>query len=394
MSKHSVLAPSSAHRRIRCPGSLAACKGIESPPSEYAAEGTAYHEVAADVLACNDAALVCADWVGKEIDVEGFTFMVDAENATHAQSYVDYVHRIPGKLFVEIRLDTSPIVGVDGQGGTGDAIVLDYGHKTIHVVDLKFGRGEVVYAKDNEQLLEYGAAALSMYGMLADWQYVRVHIVQPRIGHYDDFAYAVADVRAWAHGIQPIEQQAYRLWENGTAKEIRAALVPGEKQCRWCPIKGSCPARSEAMLKEFPVTTQSRPELTDAQLAEALNRTDDLEDWCRAIRGEALARATAGRHLPGWKIVVGRKGARQWANAALAESTLHQLIGVFAYKPPVVISPTEAEKQLKRFDASMDAAGLDVTQADGKPSLARIEDKREALAVGMPEFGITQESAV
>jgi hypothetical protein len=395
MSEHSILSPSSAHRRVRCPGSLAACKGITGETSEYAAEGTAYHEVAADVLAApEDWSRNCADWIGQEIEIDGFKFIIDAENAAYAQVYVDAIRRIPGALLVEVRLDTSSVVGVDGQGGTGDAIVLDYEHHIIHVNDLKFGRGEIVYANGNEQMLEYGAAALHMFQDVGEWAFVKVAIHQPRVDHYDEKLYSIRELEDWVHAHRPLEQRAFELYEHGTPEQIRAALVPGDKQCRWCPIKGSCAARSEAMLVQFPVIgAPVNIEMTDAEIGAARDRVDDIERWCSEIQAESLRRALVGRAIPGWKLVAGRAGARKWADDQMnrVEGCLKTVLGDGAYKPSVLISPADAEKKLKKIPETWALVLPAITQADGTKALARLDDRRDALVVSTVEFNVTPE---
>jgi hypothetical protein len=370
-------------------GSLAACKGVEGKTSEYAAEGTAYHDIASRALLSGFA---CEYWIGNEIEIDGFKFTIDAENAAYAQVYVDAIRRIPGALLVEVRLDTSSVVGVDGQGGTGDAIVLDYEHHTIHVNDLKFGRGEVVYADGNEQMLEYGAAALHMFQDVGDWAFVKVAIHQPRIGHYDEKLYSIRELQDWVYAHRPLEQRAFELYEHGTPDQIRAALVPGEKQCRWCPIKGSCAARAEQILEQFPLGPIAvDTEMTDAELGAARDRVDNIERWCSEIQAESLRRALIGRTIPGWKIVVGRAGARKWADDQVnrVEGCLKTTLGDGAYKPRTLISPADAEKKLKKIPETWALVLPAITQADGGKSLAPDTDRREAQVASPVEFGIT-----
>jgi hypothetical protein len=393
VSTHSVLSPSSAHRRIRCVGSLAACKGVPNPNSSYAAEGTAYHWVASSAL---ESGKDCADYAGMVVNVQKdgqvavgkpdanteFSFTINDDDAAMAQIYVDAIRRLPGEKMFEVRLDTSVVVGVPGQGGTGDAVTLDYEHKTIHVDDLKFGRGEIVDAEDNEQLLEYGAAALWMFDMLADWEYVRVGIHQPRApgGHYSEKVYSVEQVRSWVTAIRPAEQLAYKLYESGTREEIAAALRPSKKACRWCPIAGSCAARTKQLLNEFPIAKVEEPSeaaiaMSEADLAAALDRAEDLESWIKAIRSEAFTRAQGGATIPGWVLAEGRAGNRKWTDEAVVEASLLLSMGDAAFKPRVVVSPTDAEKFFTRKKGVDDAVRAEREEqwAELQPFVGRAE---------------------
>lgn len=390
--EHSVLSPSSAHRRVRCVGSLAACKGIPNESTRFAAEGAAYHEVAADVLACNDIAWSCADWIGRDVEADGFTFTINEEDAAHAQTYVDAVRRLPGEQMYEVRLDTSLWLGIPGQGGTGDCVTLDYENATIHVDDLKFGRGEVVYAEGNEQLLEYAAAALRMFDMLCDWKHVRVGIHQPRIGHYDEHTYTVAEVEAFIERVRPLEQAAHLLWASGTPGQIRDALTPSTKGCRWCPLNGKCVAQREQMASEFATVAQADDKtramfaMSDAELAEERDRVEFLENYAKAVKEEAFQRASAGREIPGWELADGRAGARKWSDASQVESTLVSGLQDAAYEPRELISPAVAEKKLKKHSSLWDTLQQWITQAPPSKTLVRSGGKHKAPRQSKTEF--------
>ncbi len=148
--KHAKLAPSASARWIPCTGSIAATEGLPpEAPSEFAAEGSVAHEVAAYCLKNDTQA---ADQVGNVMEHDGFEFTVDDEMAEFVQVYVDKVRTRKGEKLIEECLDLQDVYGVDLQFGTGDAITMNVEAKQIIVDDLKFGRGVVVYAEDNPQM--------------------------------------------------------------------------------------------------------------------------------------------------------------------------------------------------------------------------------------------------
>jgi hypothetical protein len=438
-SVHAILSPSKAHMWLACMGALAATKGLPNKPSKYAAEGTVYHDVSRRALTEDKG---CDAYIGDRYKVGEFEFIVDADNAEAAQSYVDRVRAIPGKRFVEVDLEYSALLGVpkyhditEGTSqqefevpvaaGTGDCVIIDTENHLIWGIDLKFGRGDVVYADKNPQLRLYVAAAIARYEMLGitdDWTAVCA-VDQPRIHHFDSERITVGELRAWVTEQRQKAQGAYSLWTAGPDQpNLLAALTPGEKQCRWCPLSGNCQAQNDAILNRFPkghasAAVPTLPQLDDVQLAEALDRADEIASWLSAVRSEALQRAMQGHVLPNWKLVEGRRGNRQLdetarvqldvaalteigveeaaeASALPVEDAIHFALGDGAYAPKKLKTVAQLQKPLeKRAPLLWAALQAHVTQSDGKPSLERIEDPRPPLANVGAEFPLAEASA-
>ncbi len=161
MGQHARLSASGAHRWMKCPGSVRASEGMPDESSDYAKEGTAAHELAAECLEQN---LDPMDAYGKVYEVEGKKFRVNDDMAEAVQVYVDEVRDYAklgggGELFVEQQLDELQTLHPDF-GGTADSIILTQKLKRLTVPDYKHGAGLPVEVADNPPPLRCRLGAL------------------------------------------------------------------------------------------------------------------------------------------------------------------------------------------------------------------------------------------
>lgn len=389
---HALLSPSKAEQWMNCAGSIHLTRDLPNETSEYAAEGTAYHDLAAK---CLISGMECADFIGQVFEADGYKFTIDAENAEYCQQYVDAIRRMDGKLFVEVKVLLSDVWGIPDQGGTSDAIVVNVERKLLRVHDLKFGRGEVVYAKRNKQALTYASGAVEtigrQYGVGPGWT-IEIGIHQPRINHFDTDTLTFDELVEFEREQFEAAKLAYAIWCYGDTERALQNLKPTAKGCRWCLFAGKCKARSEKMLTMFPVMqseqiAEKRGQLSDVELEDLYMKVDDLEKWIAAIRLEALTRANNGVKFAQHHLVEGRKGARKFGDDMIAEAVLFGALGDEAYKPRALITPTEAEKRMKKSHADeWGQLAPYITQSPGTPTLERIEDKRPPVKIDTPEF--------
>lgn len=376
MAQHSVLSPSGAHRWMRCPGSIAAESGLPDTSSKYAAEGTAAHELASKCLELDANAEAV---IGDTISVDGFDFIVTAEMAHHVNDYCKLVREYAegGQLLVERRVDFSEAIGVPNSTGTSDAIIIH--PDRITVIDLKYGLGVKVDATENEQLQLYALGALHDYGMMGDFGEIVMVVHQPRLNHVSEWSVPAAKLEEFRENARLAAIEA--LDNRNPRRE------PGEKQCRFCKAKATCPAL-QAEISGTVGGVASPSDFADLAVAEedelsrAMARVELVEQWCKAIRAEVERRLLAGEAVAGFKLVEGRRGNRAWTDEAAVE----KLFKSFRFKKEEMydfklISPTKAEKLLKANPGRWEKINALTSRGDGKPSVAPVTDRRPALAV-------------
>ena len=394
MTGHAKLSPSGAHRWMACPGSAVLEAAFPDKGSAYAQEGTVAHELAAGhlLIGWNLAEYVGEDWHGEEPDGTKWKVRITQDMVDHVLDYAKLIREYAagGMLLVEQRLGIGHVTGEPDAKGTSDAVIVR-GSELI-VADLKFGMGVKVDAEDNPQLQLYALGALKEFDMLGDFDRVTMVIHQPRLNHVSEWSISVDQLRAFG---EKVRDAAASVDEALSVADIGVAsyLNPGEKQCRFCKAKATCPAlRAElievvgdrATIEDFAEFT---PDKVDSQtgdnfLSVAMSKVGLVEDWCKAVRAEVERRLLAGQSVDGWKLVEGRRGNRAWVDETAVENLLKSFRlkreEMYDYK---LISPTKAEKLLKDTPKRWTKAKALISRADGLPSVAPATDKRPALAV-------------
>lgn len=406
---HARLSPSGAERWVTCPGSVVLEAGYEDTSSEHADWGTAAHAVAEMVLRAADlnngpCVQDAAAYKGRRIDIRaGKTVECDDEMVETVNTYiagilarVDALHAAGAKsveMHIEVAVPIDHITGELGATGTSDCVLIadfgEYLHMEVH--DLKGGRGVPVAAIGNKQGLMYADGAREMFSLVGEFRTIVIGIHQPRIAQEPslwELSYFEMD-----DAIEEIKTAAQRaaLYLDSETQLVDSDLQPGDKACRFCKAKATCPAKqrlvSEVTGAEFEDLTQielPKPG-TVATISQQMAKVDMVESWCKAVRAEAERLLFAGEPVPGYKLVQGRKGSRAWGNPEEAEKTLKSMRlkdeVMYDFK---LISPTTAEKLAKAGTIGPrqwpKLQGL-ITQGEGSPSVAPESDKRPALVI-------------
>jgi len=150
---------------MRCPGSVDACIDEPNESSEFAALGTAAHEIAEECLLLGFEA---RQFVGHMIRVEDFVFEVTQEMADYLQPGLDRIWELcaNGRLYVETAVSTARWCGPGNFGTLDRGIILP---DMIVIGDLKYGEGVPISPVKNEQLMLYA---------LAFWDQIARHLTK------------------------------------------------------------------------------------------------------------------------------------------------------------------------------------------------------------------------
>lgn len=378
MSGHADLAPSAAHRWMRCPGSVPMSKGIGDRGSSYAAEGTWAHKLAEVRLEGRES--LTEDETADLVGLTGETYDT-AAMADHVGYYVDYVRGLGGDLFTEQRLSLTAITGEEGAAGTADAVILR-GSELV-IADLKYGQGVKVEAVENPQLTIYAGAALGTFAPMMEEELaqIRLIIIQPRLDHVSEWVLTPAELEDRLAVISKAAAEARR--EMATDDMDQWHFCPGLSQCRFCPARGRCRelARFALTAAGLPELKGTVPKLDTCMIGEALGKLDLIQSWVDGMREAAEEELLKGRKIPGWKLVAGRAGPRKWGDKAAADRVLSEK-GVpdslrFVRE---LISPTQAEKLVKAGQITEDqwqAVQGEIVRSEPKPAVVPESDPRE-----------------
>jgi hypothetical protein len=375
--KHALLSASGASRWINCtPSARMEEKVGREDSSVYAEEGTLAHEIA-------DTSLRFLSFVGKLADKAPLQNrmlelkrheLFQPEMLDYVEEYTTYVleqwtaarKKTPDAvLLIEERSDFSHVVP-DGFG-TSDANIVADG--LLEIVDLKYGKGVQVDAKNNSQMRLYALGIVRKFSLLYDITRVKMTILQPRLHHIDSEYMTVEDLESWAETV--VKPAALR------ADKGEGICNPGD-WCRWCKAKPICRALAEQnmalALKDFAAPKT----LEDHELLQVYEMKDRLVDWANAVSKYLLDTAIEGKAWAGLKLVEGRS-VRKILDEELALATLKD--NGFSLEE-ITNTKIKGIGDLEKIVGKQPFDALNLTvKPQGAPTLVPEDDKRPAIGV-------------
>ncbi|MCM0760283.1 DUF2800 domain-containing protein [Sporomusa sphaeroides DSM 2875] len=370
MSAHALLSASGAHKWLSCPPSARLEETLPESTSQYAEEGRLAHEIAELKLRKHFTEPMGPKKFNNQLKKFQENPLYQDEMLRHTDTYKDYisgiVHSFASPPYVAIEKKLNYAVYAPDGFGTGDAIII--GGNTLHVIDLKYGKGVPVSAFDNPQMKLYALGAYLEYAFLFAISTVKMAIVQPRLDSISEFEMPITDLLAWGESIKPIAAMAFKG---------EGDFVPGE-HCRFCRAKAQCRARSDFNLGLEEFHKMKPPLISNEEVGEILKRAQDLTAWAKHLEEYALAEILKGNDISGWKAVHGRS-TRSFTDTdeafkvLIANGTPETML---YERKPLTLTGVEDLLGKAKFKELLTSF---VNTPPGKPALAPESDKREAI---------------
>lgn len=493
MGIHALLSPSGMPAAIRCLAKVRRERGLPDQSSSYADEGTAAHFLLEQCLLQE---VDAKHFQGLRIKVEKGSpefhtdgiYSVGLDMISDMQKALDYIRAVAdgATIYAEQKLSIAHITGEHWHKVTGavcflnedgDYFDIDTGDlytadevepatgttdvwiikgKVAHSLDLKWGMGIQVYAQDNEQQEMYTDAGLQEFDFLGEVEEIHLHILQPRMKHFDEAVLTRSQLDERIDAIRA----ASKTIAFTPADQLPATAGP--KQCRFCKVapdeckerieynlnlicsdfvdlekgfvKVEMPQAEKLLAQSFGVTPKAiayhetesredgayflahftvkkpsiRPALeaaterlttdSDERLATLMDACDMLESFPKAVRAEIERRLLKGDFTDArYKLVEGRMGNREFEDEEVAEAEMKAMrLKVDEMYNKKLISAPQAEKLLKESNPRKWAKLQKlIVQRQGKPSVAPASDKRPALSMAIAEgFDVLPEQPV
>ncbi|WHH58449.1 DUF2800 domain-containing protein [Petroclostridium sp. X23] len=367
---HALLSASGSHKWLHCTPSARLEDTLPESQSSYANEGRLAHEIAE--LKLRKAFI-------EPIGVRAFNnrlkkFKDDPlyqdEMLRYTDIYLDYIsgiaHGFSSTPYIAVEKKIDYGAYAPEGFGTGDCIII--AGNTLHIIDLKYGKGVPVSAENNPQMMLYALGAYTEYSFLYAIDTVKMAIVQPRLDSISEYEMPIAQLNEWGGSIKPIAQKAF----NGEGE-----FVSGE-HCRFCRAKALCRARTEFHTALEDYKQMKPPLISNEEVGQILLKAQNLAKWVKDLEEYALSECLAGNDIPGWKAVEGRS-VRQFTDQDKAFELLKSngIEEAMLYeRKPLTLAATEKLIGKTKFKEILTEY---VNIPPGKPTLAPTNDKREAI---------------
>jgi len=379
---HALLSPSGASRWLACTPSARLEESFPSSTNPAAEEGTFAHYLS-ELYLRNHFKMIKSVIYNTELKKAKNSQYYNAELNGHCQEYVNFIvdkynSMIQAMIFIEEKIDLTEYVP---EGfGTGDCILIADG--LLDLNDLKYGKGVLVEAKENKQLMLYALGSLKKYSLMYHIDRVQVTIYQPRLDNYSSYEISAKDLLKW--GDQYVKPRAQLAFDG------EGEYVPGD-HCKFCKARNSCKALADHHMSLAKYAFEDPNKLKDQDISDILEKAQSFTSWLSDIQSYALQQAVYNDKVwPGFKLVAGRSNRKYANEEAIIKSLKKAKIdsALFMTDPKLVgigtleknIGKAEVEKYCGKYIIKPPGAATLVPEWDKRPALSSAEAAKEAFS--------------
>ena len=395
---HATLSPSKRIRWSICPGSIREeAKYPQSESGPAAIDGTHSHTL---LEHCIKNRVEPQSMVGEVLTDHEGEFKVEDGRALRVTIATDYIKQRTdrsmglARVISESRVDPFNLTGRTDLTGTIDVQIHDQFDELVELIDYKDGMADA-WQSALLQMEQYAVGVLAQLEGGFHYKIVRMTVIQPKLALVGGEAIRSVDYpieKVLGEVVQTIKAQA------AATDAPDAPLVPGEKQCKWCPAKGACSALANkalgvvnAGLDLSSAAAQQDPgAMSDDRIVAIMEAAPLMRQLLEGVEKEAQRRLDAGQQIAGLKLVKG-KGSRSWSlpEDQIAEKLVKMGVPKASVYKTSLVSPAQAEKLVwKKRDGSeaslterqIEMMGKEyVAWTTGKPVVALASDSRPAI---------------
>lgn len=369
---HALLSPSGASRWLECTPSARLEADVPDRAGDAASEGTLAHKLA-EVMIARELKLIsevkykesikaieknkfysdlmweyCEEYKAYVVQVFGEALKITSDAKIHLEEFIDLTMYVPEGF------------------GTGDVVIV--ADHTVYFIDLKYGKGVMVEATNNKQLMLYALGIYEKYAVLYDIQELNLTIYQPRIDNFSTWVIKAETLIAWAEN--ELKPKAKLAWEG------KGEFNPG-KHCQFCKVKANCKANADYQMQLAVYAFEEPKLLSPEDVSDILSKAAAFKNWIKAVEYYALYEAVQGNaEWPGFKIVEGRSNRIITDPDAVAGILKKKHFSIDSYMTqPKLMSIGALEKNIGKKELT-GLVGSFILKPPGKPALVPVDDKR------------------
>jgi hypothetical protein len=344
-SEHSTLPPSSAARRMACPGSREMeLKFPAKEESVFAREGIAAHWVANCILE-GDTVLEGTITPNNEIVTREMIEGANLYNDTIQDiiNKAEVIHDLRRNSLGKIKLHIEEKIEINNIHpscwGTPDCWFIK--NDILYIFDYKFGHA-FVEVFENWQLLEYACGIFDSLTLTErlHTKIIKLWIIQPR--NYN----SEGQTREWVIGASELAEYQQKLIESEyLSMQPLAPKISNSLACSNCRARHACPELQQAANTYVDVIAKGAYELSNTEVGHELRYLKEgaalLDARITGLEEQAIYEIKNGRSIPFFRLELSQ-GREKWTIPAEQVVTLGKLYDKDLSKPIDVITPKQA----------------------------------------------------